>query len=118
MLCTALAVVVILVAGCGGSAKEAVRVSDTVAVTTTTSKFCYGVLKPEIPVPGFIPLTASDAELQKHDFPPRPSGERTTANPEGPTNLATWERYARAYVAGQVKLCIGNGRGPAVTGVP
>jgi hypothetical protein len=112
---------VLCVAGCSsgvGSAKEAVRVSATVAVTTTTSKFCYGTLKPEVPVPGFNPLTATDAQLQQHDFPSRPAGRGATATgvSGGPTALATWERYARAYVAGRVRECIESGSGPALTG--
>jgi hypothetical protein len=110
--------VALLVAGCSSGGTKAVRVTATVAVTTTTSKFCYGTLKPEVPVPGFNPLTASDAELQRHDFPPRPAGRGATETgvPGGPSNLATWEHYARAYVSGQVKECIGNGSGPAMTG--
>jgi hypothetical protein len=60
-------------------------------------------------MPGFNPLTASQAELDAHDFPPRP---------HLPKALHAWETYAREYVAGRVILCTGPFHGPAMTGFP
>jgi hypothetical protein len=57
--------------------------------TTYTYKYANGLTATEVvPPPGFHPLTASDAELQKYGFPPRP----TTA-----TQLASWTKGMAAY---------------------
>ena len=49
-----------------------------------------------VPTPGFNPLVAPDAELQAQSFPPRPTN---------PGDLAVWQSYARAYLAGTVTNC-------------
>ena len=53
----------------------------------------------ETPIPGFNPRTASDAELAKADFPPRPS-------PSDARYAAAWNGYVDAYLAGKVVHCI------------
>lgn len=70
-------------------------VSDARPITTTNP--CVVPDGMVVPTPGFNPLTASSAELQAQDFPPRPRPD------EGGT--AAWEQYARWYLAGDVYRC-------------
>jgi hypothetical protein len=55
-----------------------------------------------VPVPGFDPNTASDAQLQAQDFPPRP-------DPSDARAVAAWNHYVSLYLAGNVIQCANPG---------
>jgi hypothetical protein len=91
------------------SPRRTVVVRPIAAARTTTSTTSHvGCFKVDpvhprlIPKPGFDPLTASAAELQAQDFPPRPTN---------PDQLSIWQEYANKYLAGQIINCADPGPG-------
>lgn len=81
------------------TALPAAGAATTVTDTSQPATACVNTSSPNpklTPTPGFDPLTASDAELQAQDFPPRPAD---------PDQFAVWQNYAKMYLAGQVTEC-------------
>jgi hypothetical protein len=81
----------------------AASTNTTTSDTSGASCFKVDPVHPRlIPKPGFDPLTASNAELQAQDFPPRPTN---------PAQLSVWDGYARKYLAGEIINCATPGPG-------
>ena len=54
---------------------------------------------------GFNPLTATEAQVHAHDFPPRPTN---------PAMLSVWQGYVATYLAGKARIASSCDENPSV----